>query len=43
MTASICNTYPNSLESPGLEQVRLHKEVVPESEAQVILFEHSAL
>lgn len=43
VTASICNTYPNSLESPGLEQIQLHKEIVPESDAQVILFEHSAL
>ncbi|XP_004448734.1 leucine-rich repeat-containing protein 70 [Dasypus novemcinctus] len=43
VTASICNTSPNSLESPGLEQIRLHKQIVPESEAQVILFEHSAL
>ncbi|KAM6156600.1 LOW QUALITY PROTEIN: leucine-rich repeat-containing protein 70 [Erethizon dorsatum] len=43
VTASICNTNPNSLESSGLEQIRLHKQIVPESEAQVILFEHSAL
>ncbi|XP_059772440.1 leucine-rich repeat-containing protein 70 [Balaenoptera ricei] len=43
VTASICNTSPNSLECPGLEQIRLHKQIVPESEAQVILFEHSAL
>lgn len=43
VTASICNTRSNSLESPGLEQIRLHKQIVPESEAQVILFEHSAL
>lgn len=43
VTASICNTRPNSLESSGLEQVRLHKQIVPESESQVILFEHSAL
>ncbi|XP_005415411.2 PREDICTED: leucine-rich repeat-containing protein 70 [Chinchilla lanigera] len=43
VTASICNTSPNPLESPGLEQIRLHKQIVPESEAQVILFEHSAL
>lgn len=43
VTASICNTRPNSLESPGLEQIRLHKEIVPERESQVILFEHSAL
>ncbi|XP_069897354.1 leucine-rich repeat-containing protein 70 [Dipodomys merriami] len=43
VTASICNTSPNSLESPGLEQIQLHKQIVPESEAQVILFEHSAL
>lgn len=34
---------PNSLESPGLEQIQLHKQIVPEDEAQVILFEHSAL
>ncbi|XP_012520049.1 PREDICTED: leucine-rich repeat-containing protein 70 [Propithecus coquereli] len=39
VTASICNTSP----SPGLEQIQLHKKMVPESEAQVILFEHSAL
>lgn len=43
VTASICNTSPNSLESPGLEQIHLHKQIVPGSEAQVILFEHSAL
>ncbi|XP_051709695.2 leucine-rich repeat-containing protein 70 [Oryctolagus cuniculus] len=43
VTASICNTSPNPLQSPGLEQVQLHKQIVPESEAQVILFEHSAL
>lgn len=43
VTASICNTSPNSLESPGLEQIRIHKQIVPENEAQVILFEHSAL
>ncbi|KAM9694343.1 leucine-rich repeat-containing protein 70 [Trichechus inunguis] len=43
VTASICNTSPNSLESPGLEQTRLHKQIVPEGEAQVIIFEHSAL
>ncbi|KAM8816928.1 LOW QUALITY PROTEIN: leucine-rich repeat-containing protein 70 [Rhynchonycteris naso] len=43
VTASICNTCPNSIESPGLEQIQLHKQIVPESEAQVILFEHSAL
>lgn len=43
VTASICNTSPNSVESPGLEQIQLHKQIVPESEAQVILFEHSAL
>lgn len=43
VTASICNTRPNSLESSGLEQVGLHKQIVPESESQVILFEHSAL
>ncbi|KAM4875635.1 leucine-rich repeat-containing protein 70 [Thomomys bottae] len=43
VTASICNTSPNSLESLGLEQIQLHKQMVPESEAQVILFEHSAL
>ncbi|XP_037655022.1 leucine-rich repeat-containing protein 70 isoform X2 [Choloepus didactylus] len=43
VTASICNTSPNSLENPGLEQIGLHKQIVPESEAQVILFEHSAL
>lgn len=43
VTASVCNASPNSLESPGLEQIRLHKQIVPESEAQVILFEHSAL
>ncbi|XP_010635521.2 leucine-rich repeat-containing protein 70 [Fukomys damarensis] len=43
VTASICNTNPDSLESPGLEHIHLHKQIVPESEAQVILFEHSAL
>ncbi|XP_047411918.1 leucine-rich repeat-containing protein 70 isoform X2 [Sciurus carolinensis] len=43
VTSSICNTSPNSLESPGLEQIQLHKQIVPEREAQVILFEHSAL
>ncbi|XP_042117516.1 leucine-rich repeat-containing protein 70 [Peromyscus maniculatus bairdii] len=43
VTASICNTSPNSLESPGLQQIGLHKQIVPENEAQVILFEHSAL
>ena len=43
VTASFCSTSPNSLEGPGLEQIRLHKQIVPESEAQVILFEHSAL
>lgn len=43
VTASVCNTCPNSLESPGLEQIQLHKQIVPENEAQVILFEHSAL
>lgn len=43
VTASICNTSLRSLESPGLEQIQLHKQIVPESEAQVILFEHSAL
>ncbi|XP_060047284.1 leucine-rich repeat-containing protein 70 [Erinaceus europaeus] len=43
VTASIYNTAPNSLESPGLEQIQLHKQIAPESEAQVILFEHSAL
>ncbi|XP_076973383.1 leucine-rich repeat-containing protein 70 [Tamandua tetradactyla] len=43
VTASICNTSPNSLENPGLDQIGLHKQIVPESEAQVILFEHSAL
>ncbi|XP_007949744.1 leucine-rich repeat-containing protein 70 [Orycteropus afer afer] len=43
VTASICNASPNSLESPGLEQMRLQKEIVPENEAQVIIFEHSAL
>lgn len=36
-------TCPNSLESPGLEQIQLHKQIAPESEAQVILFEHSTL
>ncbi|XP_073920681.1 leucine-rich repeat-containing protein 70-like [Castor canadensis] len=43
VTASVCNTSPNSLESPALEQIQLHKQIVPESAAQVILFEHSAL
>lgn len=43
VTASVCNTCPNSLENPGLEQIRLQKQIVPESEAQVILFEHSTL
>ncbi|XP_005008660.4 leucine-rich repeat-containing protein 70 [Cavia porcellus] len=43
VTASICNTSPKSLENPGLEQIHLHKQIVPENEAQVILFEHSAL
>lgn len=43
VTASVCNTCPSSLESPALEQIRLHKQIVPESEAQVILFEHSSL
>lgn len=43
VAASICNTSPNSLESPGLEQIQLHKQISPENEAQVILFEHSAL
>lgn len=43
VTASVCNTCQNSLESPGLEQIQLHKQTVPENEAQVILFEHSAL
>ncbi|XP_006876250.1 PREDICTED: leucine-rich repeat-containing protein 70 [Chrysochloris asiatica] len=41
IAGSICNTSPNSLESPGLEQSQLHKQIVPESE--VIIFEHSAL
>lgn len=39
---SICNTSPNSLESPGLQQIEL-KQIVSDHEAQVILFEHSAL
>lgn len=43
VTASICNTSPHSLESPGLQEIGLHKQIVPENEAQVILFEHSAL
>lgn len=43
VTSSIYNTRPNSLESPSLEQIQLHKQIVPESESQVILFEHSAL
>ncbi|XP_040584816.1 leucine-rich repeat-containing protein 70 [Mesocricetus auratus] len=43
VTASICNASPHSLESPGLQEIGLHKQCVPESEAQVILFEHSAL
>uniref|UniRef100_A0A9L0JAA6 Leucine rich repeat containing 70 n=1 Tax=Equus asinus TaxID=9793 RepID=A0A9L0JAA6_EQUAS len=43
VTTSVCNTSPYSLESPALEQIRLQKQIVPESEAQVILFEHSAL
>lgn len=43
VTSSICNISPDSLESPGLEQIQLHKHIVPESEAQIILFEHSAL
>ncbi|XP_051028563.1 leucine-rich repeat-containing protein 70 [Acomys russatus] len=43
MTASVCNTSPNSLESPGLQQIGLDKQMVPDNEAQVILFEHSAL
>lgn len=43
VTASMCNTCSDSLRSPGLEQIRLHKPIVPESESQVILFEHSAL
>nr|XP_044994889.1 leucine-rich repeat-containing protein 70 [Jaculus jaculus] len=43
VTTSICNTSPNSIESPGFEQIQLHKQIIPENEAQVILFEHSAL
>lgn len=43
VTASIYNPSPNSLRNPGQEQIQLHKPVVSESEAQVILFEHSAL
>ncbi|XP_051038853.1 leucine-rich repeat-containing protein 70 [Phodopus roborovskii] len=43
VTASVCNTSPHSLESPGLQEIGLHKQIVPENEAQVILFEHSAL
>lgn len=43
VNTSVGNTSPNSLESPGLEQTRLHKQIIPENEAQVILFEHSAL
>ncbi|XP_029413740.1 leucine-rich repeat-containing protein 70 [Nannospalax galili] len=43
VNTSVCNTSPNSLESACLEQIRLHKQIVPENEAQVILFEHSAL
>ncbi|KAG3266623.1 leucine rich repeat containing 70 [Ictidomys tridecemlineatus] len=43
VSASVGNTSPNSPESPALEQIQLHKQIVPESEAQVILFEHSSL
>ncbi|XP_004703639.1 leucine-rich repeat-containing protein 70 [Echinops telfairi] len=43
LTASICNTSPQSLGNSGLEQTQLHKQIVPENEAQVIIFEHSAL
>lgn len=43
VTASVYNTGSGSLESPALEQIGLHKQIVPENEAQVILFEHSAL
>ncbi|KAM5264086.1 LOW QUALITY PROTEIN: leucine-rich repeat-containing protein 70 [Ctenodactylus gundi] len=43
VTASICNNRPYSVENPGLEQIPLPKQMVPENEAQVILFEHSAL
>ncbi|KAL6035978.1 hypothetical protein STEG23_038423, partial [Scotinomys teguina] len=43
VTASVCGTSPNPLENPGLQQIGLHKQVVPENEAQVVLFEHSAL
>ncbi|XP_006891566.1 PREDICTED: leucine-rich repeat-containing protein 70 [Elephantulus edwardii] len=43
VTASISNTSPNSLQSSGLEQAQLHKQIVPENEAQVIIFEHSSL
>lgn len=43
VTASVCNTCQNSLESPGLEQIQIHKQTIPENAAQVILFEHSAL
>ncbi|KAM6224752.1 leucine-rich repeat-containing protein 70 [Rhynchocyon petersi] len=43
VTASISNTSPNSLQSSALSQTQLHKEIVPENEAQVIIFEHSSL
>ncbi|XP_055457923.1 leucine-rich repeat-containing protein 70 [Psammomys obesus] len=43
VTTSVCNTSPNSLGSPGLEQIGLDKQMVPDNGAQVILFEHSAL
>lgn len=43
VTASICHTSPDSLESPGLQQIGFDKQIVPENGAQVILFEHSAL
>lgn len=43
VTASVCNTSPDSLESSGLQQIGLDKQIVPENGAQVILFEHSAL
>lgn len=43
VAASVCHTSPDSLESPGLQQIGLDKQIVPENGAQVILFEHSAL
>lgn len=43
VTASLCGPFPTSLDSPTREQLRLQKQILPESEAQVILFEHSSL